>query len=159
MAGVSATCDRTKAAFLAKESNVLAIGGLLVCAAVLTLAALVPVFRRSDPPRWTTRGWVGEVVTLAIVCTLALGVGYLGAGAINAFEVGPDYLDLVLLAGVLCAAVVIWRWLSARARPAAVAVAVRVRSPATRIQSARSRAGAATDESMPVTTPPSHRAA
>lgn len=137
----------------------LAIGGLLVCAALLTLAALVPVFRRSDPPRWTTRGWVGEVVTIAIVCTMALGLGYLGAGAIDAFEVGPDYLDLVLLAGVLLATVVIWRWLNARARPRAVAVAVRVRSPATRFEDARRGAGAPTDESVPVTTPPRHRAA
>lgn len=94
----------------------LALGGLLTCAAILILAAVAPVFRRDNPPRWATYGWVGEVVTLAIVCTLALGLGYLGAGTINAFQTGPDYLDLGLLAGVVLVAVVIGRQWSSRAR-------------------------------------------
>ena len=98
----------------------LTTGGLLTAIALLTLAAVAPVFRSSNPPRWTTYGWVGELVTLAIVCTLALGLGYLGAGAIEAFQTGPDYLDLGLLAGVLVVSVVIWRRLNARARPKAV---------------------------------------
>jgi len=93
----------------------LAIGGLLTCAAVLILAAVAPVFRSDNPPRWATYGWVGEVVTLAIVCTLAIGVGYLGAGVIDAFQTGVDYLDLALLAGVVLVAVVIWRQWKARA--------------------------------------------
>ena len=93
----------------------LATGGLLTCVALLTLAAVAPLFRRSDPPRWTTYAGVGEAVTLAIVCTLALGVGYLGAGALDAFQTRPDYLDLGLLAGVALVAVVIWRGLKARA--------------------------------------------
>jgi hypothetical protein len=107
---------------------VLAIGGLLACAALLTLAAVAPIFRSSDPPRWTTRGWVGEVVTLAIVCTLALGLGYLGAGAIEAFQVGPDFLDLGLLAPVALATVVIWRRLKGRARPGVLEAATDLRS-------------------------------
>ena len=49
----------------------LATGGLLISVALLALAAVAPVFRSSNPPQWTTRGWIGEVVTLAIVCTLA----------------------------------------------------------------------------------------
>jgi preprotein translocase SecF subunit len=98
----------------------LATGGLLTAIALLTLAAVAPVFRSSNPPRWTTYGWVGELVTLAIVCTLALGLGYLGAGAIEAFQTGPNYLDLGLLAVVLFVSVVIWRRLSARVRPKAV---------------------------------------
>jgi hypothetical protein len=111
----------------------LATGGLLTAIALLTLAAVAPVFRSSNPPRWTTYGWVGEVVTLAIVCTLALGLGYLGAGAIEAFQTGPDYVDLGLLAGVLVVSVVIWRRLSARARPKAVEAdaSLHVRVPGT----------------------------
>jgi len=93
----------------------LAIGGLLTCAAVLVLAAVAPAFRSDNPPRWTTYGWVGEVVTLAIVCTLAVGIGYVGAGVIDAFRTGVDYLDLALLAGVVLVAVVIWRQWIARA--------------------------------------------
>jgi hypothetical protein len=42
-----------------------------------------------------------------IVCTLALGLGYLGAGAIEAFQTGPTHLDLRLLAVVLFVSVVI----------------------------------------------------
>jgi hypothetical protein len=98
----------------------LATGGLLVSIALLTLAVIAPVFRSSNPPQWTTRGWIGELITLAIVCTLALGLGYLGAGAIDAFRTGPDYLDLSLLVVVLFALVVVWRGLKARAGPNAV---------------------------------------
>ena len=87
----------------------LATGGLLVSIAVLTLAAVAPVFRSSNPPRWATRGWIGELVTLVIVCSLAVGIGYLAAGAIEAFTAGIDYLDLGLLGVVLLVAVVIWR--------------------------------------------------
>jgi hypothetical protein len=93
----------------------LATGGLLACAALLTLAAIGPLFRSRRPPRWTTYQWVGEIVALAIVCTLALGVGCLSAGVIAALETGPDYLDLGLLAAVLLVAVAIWPRLAARA--------------------------------------------
>lgn len=96
----------------------LAIGGLLISIALLTFAAVAPIFRRSNPPRWTTHGWASELVTLAIVCTLALGVGYLGAGAIGAFQTGPDLYDLGLLAMVLLVSIAIWRRLRARSRPA-----------------------------------------
>jgi hypothetical protein len=106
---------RSQAALSVKESKSLATGGLLTCVALLTLAAVAPVFRRSDPPRWTTYGGVAEAVALAIVCTLALGVGHLGAGAIAAFETRPDFLDLGVLAGVALVAAVIWRGLKAHA--------------------------------------------
>jgi hypothetical protein len=95
----------------------LATGGLLICVALLTLAAVAPLFRSDNPPRWTTRGWVGELVTLAIVCMLAVGLGYFGAGAIAAFQTGPDLLDLGLLAVVLLVSMAIWRRLRARSRP------------------------------------------
>jgi hypothetical protein len=93
----------------------LATGGLLVSIALLTLALLAPIFHGSDPPRWTTRGWIGELVTVSIVCVLALGLVQLGAGAIEAVRSGPKYLDLGLLAVVLTASILIWRRLKARA--------------------------------------------
>jgi hypothetical protein len=98
-----------------RENNVLATGGLLAAIALLALAAVAPVFRKADPPPWTTRGWVAELTTLAIVCTLALGLGYLGAGALAAFQTKPESADLGLLAGVVLVAIVIWRGLKARA--------------------------------------------
>lgn len=107
----------------------LTTGGLLACAALLALAAVAPLFHGSNPPRWTTYGWVGEVVTLGIVCTLAIGIGYLGAGTIRAAQAGLNYVDLALLAGVLLVSFAIWRkltarrWSAARARPAAPAAA------------------------------------
>jgi hypothetical protein len=138
----------------------LATGGLLVCAALLTLAAVAPIFRSSDPPRWATRGWVGEVVTLAIVCTLALGLGYLGAGAIEAFRVGPDFLDLGLLAAVVLATVVIWRWLKGRARPGVLEAATDLRSLAPESREASDgRAAADRAAASASQPPPPHRAA
>ena len=129
----------------------LATGSLLTAIALLTLAAVAPAFRRSSPPRWTTYGWVGELVTLAIVFTLALGLGYLGVGAIEAFQTGPDYLDLGLLAVVLFVSVVIWRRLNPRARPRAVEAdaCVHVRVPGA--GEARSGGLAAAAEPVPVT--------
>jgi hypothetical protein len=91
----------------------------LICLALLTLAGVAPVFRSSHPPRWATRGWIGEVVSLVIVCLLALGLGYLGAGAMGAAQTGVDYLDLGLFVVVVAGSVVIWRRLSA-SRPRAV---------------------------------------
>jgi hypothetical protein len=101
----------------------LATGGLLVCLALLTLAAVTPIFCGSDPPRWTTRDWGVQCVTLAIVCAFAMGIGYLGAGSIAALQTGPDYIDLALLAGVVLVAAVIWRGLKARGRSRALAAA------------------------------------
>jgi hypothetical protein len=94
---------------------VLPAGGLLAAIAMLALAAVAPVFRRANPPRWTTRRWIAEAIAVAIVCTLALGLGYLGAGALAALQRGPDHVDLGLLAGVALVAVVIWCRLKARA--------------------------------------------
>ena len=116
----------------------LATGGLLVSIALLAMAAAAPVFRSSNPPQWTTRGWVGEVVTISIVCTLAIGLGYLGAGVIGAVQTGPDYLDVGLLAVVLFVSVVIWRRLTARARANAFEVAER---PQTHVPASREAHG------------------
>jgi hypothetical protein len=129
----------------------LATGGLLVCIALLTLAAVAPVFRSSNPPQWTTYRWVGELVTLAIVCALALGLACLGAGAIGAFQTGPGYLDLSLLAGVLVVSVVIWRRLKARAGPKAVEADAGLHARVPETGEARSDGLAAAAGPVPVT--------
>ena len=84
----------------------LAIGGLLVAIALLTLAVLAPVFRRENPPRWTTRGWIGEVVTLAIVCTLA------AASAISAPARSPPCRRASITSNSACSARswLAWSW-------------------------------------------------
>jgi hypothetical protein len=102
-----------------KESNVLAIGGLVVCVALLTLAAVARVFRSSNPLRWTTHNWVEEIFSLTFACALPFGLACLGAGLIGAVQTGPDYLDLGLLAIVLLVSIVIWLGLSGRIRPRA----------------------------------------
>jgi hypothetical protein len=140
----------------------LATGGLLVCLALLTLAVVAPLFRSSNPPKWTTRGWVGELVTLAIVCTLALGLGYLGAGGIAIWQTGPDYVDLGLLAVVLFALIVVWRRLKVRARPSAVEADASVYARAPESGQTDSGGLVTMAEPAPVTVstpPPPHRAA
>jgi len=132
----------------------LATGGLLLSLALLTLALLAPIFQRSDPPRWTRIGWLGEIVTVAIVCVLALGLVYLGAGAVQAVRTGPHALDLGLLAVVAAAAVLIWRRLKARGprAPAAPAASLEVAVPAPATAPPQPPAVAAGD-------PPPHKAA
>jgi len=107
----------------------LATGGLLVSVALLTLALLVPVFHRTDPPRWTTRGWIGEDATAAIVGMLALGLVFVGTGAIEAFRTGLRHLDLGLLAVVLVASIVMWRRLKAGTRKVAGSLAATASEP------------------------------
>jgi hypothetical protein len=96
---------------------VLATGGLVVCVALLTLAAVARAFRSSNPPRWTIHKWVEGIFSLAFACSLPFGLAFLGAGLIGAVQTGPDYLDLGLLAVVLLVSIVIWLGLSGRIRP------------------------------------------
>ena len=97
----------------------LATGALLLAIGLLSLAVLVPLFRRSDAPKWTTWGWVGEVVTVLLVSVLALGITCIVAGAIDAIQSGGHVLDLGVVAVVLVASIIIWRRLSAARRKAA----------------------------------------
>lgn len=100
------------------ESHMLAIGGLLAGAALLAIVILAPLFRRPEPPRWTTYQLVGELITVAIVSLLALGIGSIGAGLVEAFRDGADAVQLGLFAASLAAVVAVWRWLNARTAPA-----------------------------------------
>ena len=139
----------------------LATGGFLVCIALLILAAAAPAFRSDNPPRWTTYGWVGEVVTLAIVCTLAVGIGYVGAGVIGALQTGLDYLDLALLAGVVLVAVVIWRQWKARVRAKSLEAEARLHVIVPEPRDAAGGGRTAPAEKMPLAASgrPPHRAA
>ena len=92
----------------------LALGGLLAGGALLTLVALTPIFRRPAPPRWTTAPLVGELITIAIVSAFALGLGFLGAGAYDAYEHGPGALDVAVLVGLVLLFVLAWRQLRGR---------------------------------------------
>jgi hypothetical protein len=100
----------------------LALGAFLTYGAFVTLAVFALVHRRPDAPRWVTASWAGEVVSIAIVAMLAMGVAELIAGATSAYQDGPDLVDLGLLAVVLLAAILIWRKLDLRARMRAPAV-------------------------------------
>jgi hypothetical protein len=112
----------------------LALGGLLISAALLALAAAATVFRSPNPPRWTA--WSGELITLAIVTLFALGLANLIAGASDAYERGPRLADLGLLAVVLVGALVIWRWfgLGARLRSMTAAPQAQTRDSSTTLR-------------------------
>jgi len=94
----------------------LALGVLLTCAALLGIVLSALVFRRPDPPRWTTRSWAGEFVAIGLVCVLSLGLGYVGAGSIDAYRQGVEAIDVGLLAVVLVLTLVVWRRLGVRKR-------------------------------------------
>jgi len=87
----------------------LIVGVVLTAAAVLTLAALVPVFRAPQPPRWTRSRWVGEAVTLTIVSAFTCGLAGLWAGAYRAYQSGPSLLEIGAIALTLGVAVALWR--------------------------------------------------
>lgn len=108
----------------------LAFGGLLISTALLLLAAGAVTFRQPNAPLWTTWTWVHELGMSAIVCLLAIGIGYLAAGAMSASEEGPSMVDLGLLIGVLTVATVIWRRLDVRARLKASDAAAQMQEPA-----------------------------
>jgi hypothetical protein len=138
---------------------VLTIGALLMSGALLTLAAIAPVFRRSDPPPWTQRRWVGELVTLSIVCTLAIGLGYLGAGVIGTFQTGLHIADAGLVVVIAVAAVLIARWLKARAQATASRTDARSTAPETGATRSAGRQARERGRLGPATRQPPHRAA
>jgi hypothetical protein len=94
----------------------MALGALLTCAALLTLAALSILFRRPNPPRWTRSSWSDELISVGLVSLFALGVAIFVGGVVSASREGVQLVDLGLLAAVLLASVVIWRRFGLRAR-------------------------------------------
>lgn len=94
----------------------LALGGFLTSMALLVLAACAITFRRPDAPRWTTRGWVHEVATIALTALFVIGLGHLAAGGASAYREGPHPIDLGLFVAVVVGATMIWRRLDVRAR-------------------------------------------
>lgn len=94
----------------------LAPGGFLTSMALLLLAACAITFRRPDAPRWTTRGWVHEVATIAFTALFVIGLGHLVAGGASAYREGPHPVDLGLFLAVVVGATMIWRRLDVRAR-------------------------------------------
>jgi hypothetical protein len=106
----------------------LIIGVALIVAASLALAALIPVFNAPQPPRWTRSRSLGELVTLGIVSTFAIGIATSVAGAWHAWEVGPTLLELAAVVILLGGGVVLWRRLSQGA-PATAAPTLAARRP------------------------------
>lgn len=137
----------------------LALGGLLISAALLTLAAFAVVVRRPHPPRWATWGWIHELVTVAVAGLLTIGVGHLVAAGMAAYREGPQLVDLGLLAAVLCIAFLIWRRLDVRARLKAFRSVTRARGPAPTIAAARGASPLHVQPGMPTapTEPPPSR--
>jgi hypothetical protein len=99
----------------------LALGVLLTCFALLGMASRRYSFdvaiRRAGRPA----PGPGESVAIALVCVIALGMGYLGAGSIDAYQQGLEAVDLGLLAGVIASRLVVWRKLDLRKRLRAMA--------------------------------------
>jgi amino acid transporter len=130
----------------------LATGALMVSIALLTLAALVPIFRRSDPPRWTTRGWIGEIVTVGIVSLLALGLVYFIVGIASALQADVSYLDVGLLVVVVVASIAILRGMKSRARST-------VPEPAANLHASTPSGAAEASPAAAGGPPPPHKAA
>ena len=106
----------------------LIVGVVLTATALLTLAALVPVFRAPHPPRWTRSRWVGETVTLTIVGAFAFGVAGLCAGGYRAYQFGPTLLEVGVVALTFGLTVVLWRLPGRRRETAAPAAPTLVAS-------------------------------
>jgi hypothetical protein len=95
----------------------LTLGSLLVCGALLAFAGVATVFRRPDPPRWTT--WSDGPITIAVIFAFGLGLAYFINGASRAYQEGVSLVDLALFVVVLAATFVIGRGLRRRAQPKA----------------------------------------
>lgn len=145
----------------------LAFGGFLSCTALLALAALMLIFRGPDRPDWTRSSLVEELATIGVVYLLAFGLGYLAAGAIRAYEAGPNLIDAGAFAGMLVVFIWIWRRLEVRKRLRAPEVrrtqVERSAGPPAYVLSAGSRVDepqpAPTEPPPPKPTPPTRRAA
>jgi hypothetical protein len=92
----------------------LAMGAVLTGAAVFILGLITPIFRRPDPPRWTRMALVGELITVAIVSAMTLGLGFLAIGIFHTLKGDEPLLDLVIFGALVVASVVFLRWRRAR---------------------------------------------
>jgi hypothetical protein len=132
----------------------LALGGLLICAALFALAALAIACRSPNPPRWAIGSWAGELGSLAIVALLAFGVADFTAGAVSVYEDGLHVLDLGLLAVLLFGVLAIWRRLDVRARLKAVAADARAQTASPSGAEARSAGHVITTKAPALATEP-----
>ena len=97
---------------------------------------------------------MGELVAITIVFALAFGIACFVAGLIDAFQTGPDWVDLGLLALVLVIASAIWLRLNAARSRTLRSTAAAVPGAAT------ARAGdLGSSPQVPAREPPPHQAA
>lgn len=98
----------------------LALGGMLIGVTIVALGLLLPICRDPDGPSWVRRSLIGELMTVALVTMLALGLGHVGAGIVRQVEQGVDPIDIGLFLAVLAAVVAVWPRLRVRARLRAI---------------------------------------
>ena len=83
----------------------LTMGVGLSCATVIAIAWAYGAHRRPDPARWTTRGALSSLFTVAATILFATSLGFLISGLIDPVasfaELGPLSLAVILGAPVL----------------------------------------------------------
>jgi hypothetical protein len=139
------------------DDHILAFGSCIVGAGLLGTSLLALLFRHPNPPRWTRPEIVAMLVCIPVTVTTGLGLGYVAFGLSRLLRGAGDPRELLVLAGVIVALALVWRWLRIGRRLKDYAAVTDAISP---------RAYLATEPTLvidemppPSPTPPAHRPA
>ncbi len=101
----------------------LLIASLPLALFLLGLRAAMGLYRRREPPAWTTSAAPTELVCVTLVSLLAMGLALLAGGLATILRAGDRPIDLGSAALLVVAALLLW-WRLPRPQPPRVPLSV-----------------------------------
>ena len=98
------------------DDNVLAFGSCIAGLGILISGLLALLFRNPNAPRWTRPEIVPMLVCVVVTAITGLGLGYTAYGLSRLLKGIGDPRELLVLAAVVIALVIVWRVLGIRQR-------------------------------------------
>jgi hypothetical protein len=100
----------------ALDDNVLAFGSCLAGLGILLSGLLALLFRNPSGPRWTRPEIVAMLVCVPVTALTGVGLGYTAFGLSRLVKGTGDPRELLVLAAMVVALVLVWRGLGIRRR-------------------------------------------
>jgi hypothetical protein len=132
------------------EGGMLASGSFIAGVGLLLATLLALLFRHPNAPRWTRPEIVAMLIAVPVSGIICFGFGYVAYGLSELVRGAGDPRELLVLAGVVIALVVVWMGLGIRRRLRAYALVTAGTAPNVH---QLNEVGLATDEAPPPSTP------
>jgi drug/metabolite transporter (DMT)-like permease len=98
------------------DDTILAFGSCIAGLGILISGLLALLFRNPNAPRWTRPEIVPMLICVVVTAIIGLGLGYTAYGLSRLVKGTGDPSELLVLAAVVIALVVIWRALGIQRR-------------------------------------------